>query len=417
MIAPWLIVVLIVGLCLLAEGFFSGSELALVSCDRVRLHQRAVAGDRGAMAAEALLKNPTVLFSTTLLGTNLSTITASTVTTLYLIKHYGAAYGSFALLLAPIILIFAEIIPKSVFQQRADVLVDRVAPILHLFRKVFYPAVWLVMRLTEPLLGGVREASAQGMPVTREELSTMLVAEEAQHGDMKAVERTMVTQILGMAEQRVRNVMVPLIELEILPQSATREAAVSVFELKGCPHIPVFAQRTHNVVGVLEATDVLCADKDTALQQLIRQPCFVPEEMRLNELFRMLRESKEEAAVVVDEYGGAVGLVTMEDIVEEFVGEIRDEFELDEQMYRRVGVSHYVINARLEVEIAEEELGLELPETDCETLGGILLERFGYIPKVGESTDIEGMRYVVKEASARAIQLIEVTRAPEEFTT
>lgn len=404
----WVVVSGIVLICLVAEGFFAGSELALVACDKVRLRQRAAAGSRGARMAEHLLANPALLFSTTLLGTNLSTITASIVTTLYLIQQYGPAYSSFALLLAPIILIFAEILPKSIYQHYANVLVDRSAPGLLFFRTVLFPAVWVVRWVTESLLGGVQRASAGEPRITRDELKELLRAEETRRGDIRPIERTMIARVLRLAELKAKNVMVPIIEYETLPISATRDAAIGICDVQGSPIIPVFSHRVFNVVGILEAIDVLCAAPDRPVRDLMHKPFYVAETMRLHDVFRALRQRREGAAVVVNEYGGAVGLVTLEDIVEEVVGEIPDEFSQDELLIHPLGGRRFMVQARTEIEVVAAAVGMTVPKGDYETLSGLLLHVFGYIPHVGEEMVIEGWRYRIQQATERTIVSVEL---------
>lgn len=403
-----IIVIGIVIGCLLTEGFFSGSEIALVSCDRARLRRRSQEGRYGATIAERLLNHPAKLFSITLLGTNLSTIIASTVTTLYLIERFGMAYGTLAILISPLILLFAEVLPKSIYHHNADRLVDRVAPLLLTFGTIFSPVIVLLQRLTDRLLGGVRKASGSERRISREELMSIMQGEETRGTDIRPSERTIVSRVLRLVELTAKNVMVPLIEIEALPGTATREAAFELFQLKGSPRVPVFSGRVYNVIGIVEATDVLCADSTQAIQELMHAPVFVPKTMRLNELFRLLRDRHEEVAVVVDEYGAAVGLVSLEEIFEEVVGDIRDEFELDQPHYRKLGATHFVMSGRLEVEAARDALGVSTPKGDYETIAGMLLHHLGHIPQVGEEILIDAWHYRVRQANARAVVEVEV---------
>ncbi|MBI2345593.1 MAG: HlyC/CorC family transporter [Deltaproteobacteria bacterium] len=410
---PISLVFSIIGLCLFAEAFFSGAELAMVSADKLRLHQRAVAGGRGAKIAEWLIGRPAWLFSTTLLGTNLAAITASVVTTFYIIHHYGPEYSAFALLISPVILIMGEILPKSICQHHANWIVDRVAPILAACSTVAYPLVWPLSRLTDRLLGGVRKASGGERRISREELVLMLdegaPAADPAATDIRPIERTMISRILRLAEQRAKNVMVPLAEMECLPASASREAALAVFDLKGYSRLPVYEHRIYHVIGILDAIEVLCETKDEPLTALMRPPLFVPEEMPLPELFRLLQERGEKASIVVDEYGAAVGLVTIEDLFEEVVGEIRDEFALGRQMYQVLGPHHYLISGRLEVEIANERMGLGIPLGNYETVAGALLQVNGSIPRMGDVIMIDRYRYRIRQATDRAVLEVEVT--------
>lgn len=227
--------------------------------------------------------------------------------------------------------------------------------------------------------------------------------------DIRPIERTMISRILRLAEQRAKNVMVPLAEMECLPASASREAALAVFDLKGYSRLPVYEHRIYHVIGILDAIEVLCETKDEPLTALMRPPLFVPEEMPLPELFRLLQERGEKASIVVDEYGAAVGLVTIEDLFEEVVGEIRDEFALGRQMYQVLGPHHYLISGRLEVEIANERMGLGIPLGNYETVAGALLQVNGSIPRMGDVIMIDRYRYRIRQATDRAVLEVEVT--------
>lgn len=411
---PFGLVLGVVVCCLLAEGFFSGAELAMVSADKLRLRQRAAAGGRGARIAEWLITHPARLLSTTLLGTNLSAIVASVVTTFYLIHHYGPEYSVFALLISPFVLIFGEIVPKSICQHHANWIVDRVAPVLAVCASVFYPVVWPLTRLTERLLGGVQRRSHGEQRISRHELALLLQETKPGEGagtDIRPTERTMIARILRLPTLKAKNVMIPLAEMECLPVTATREAALALFDLKGYSRLPVFEHRVYNIVGILDAIEVLCAAKEEPLQQLLRTPCFVSEETPMPEVFRLLRDRQEKSAVVVDEYGAAVGLVTIEDIFEEVVGDIRDEFTLGRQLFQVVGHQQYLVSGRLEVEVANEKLGLGIPPGEYATVAGAVIHHQGTIPRVGEVVRIGGYQYTVRQATDRAVLEVEVTKS------
>ncbi len=407
-------VLAIVVCCFLVEGFFSGSEIAMVSCDRARLRRRSREGHHGAKMAERLLGRPARLFSITLFGINLSAIVASTVTTFYLIDRFGPAYGSLAILLSPFILIFAEILPKSIYHHNADRMVDRVAPLLTMFGTIFSPVILGLQRLTDRLLGGVRRASGSERRITREELVSILHGEETRGTDIRPTERKIVSRVLRLVEMTAKNVMIPLIEIEALPNTATCEAAFELLQLKGYPRIPIFSGRIFNVVGIIEATDILGGDPSQKVQDVMHPAVFVPKGMRLNEVFRLLRSRREEVAVVVDEYGSTLGLVGLEEIFEEVVGDIRDEYEFDEPQFRKIALHHFYVTGRLDVKEAREQLGLDIPPGDYQTMAGFLLQRFGYIPQIGEQITIGSWVYRIRQATSRAILEVEIWFKPEE---
>ncbi len=397
--------IIAIALFLLLESFFSGSEISLVVADKIKLKARAEAGESPAKIAMWFVKNPAQFFSTVILGTNFAVVSASTIATIYLISTYGEKAEGFALLLSPVVLIFGEVLPKSLFQHYANKLVVKVVPFLMAAMYVMYPFVWMLSKFTNFLLGGVTSHLGREPRITREELSLLIHSSESP--DVKPSERKMVTKILELANQRVENVMVPLAHLEVVPVTSSKEAALAIFDLKGFSKLPVFENRSYNIIGVIDCLDCLFSEEG-GIRELISDVMYVHEGMHLHELYLLMRDKQESMAVVVDEYGAAVGLVTLEDVLEEVVGEIKDEYEFGHQHFRKLGVNSYLVSGATEVEEANEKLGLEIQKGDYETVAGFLLERFGHIPEVGERFSYGKWIYIVTKATERAIIEVEV---------
>ena len=403
-----IVLIIVILVCLFLEGFFSGSELALVVADQFRLRNRANQGDRKARTTLSLLKDPHKLFATTLLGTNVCVVTASTVLTYYIIQNYGEDYSFLALLLSPIILVFGEVLPKSIYQHHADLVAVRVGMLLRWISYVLFPFVWFFSKLTDLLLGGIRQTAIMESSISRDELALMLSSKEVTHSDMPLEERKMIRRILKLSDDEVENIMIPLVEVEMLPVTADTEAALAIFDLKGFSRLPLFEHRSHNIVGIIDASDCIFSASRRPLREIMRRVIYVPETMPLYELYETLQKEKEEMAVVVDEYGGATGLVTLEDLLEEIVGEIRDEYELGKQLYRALAEKRYLVSGRMEVEEANEKLNLGIPDGDYETVAGYLLEAFERIPEMKEEILLGGWKYIVRNATPRAVLEVEV---------
>ncbi len=398
-------------LCLVSEGFFSGTEIAMVSADRIRMKGLAAKGSSRAKLVCWWMRHPARLFSATLLGTNLSTVTASTVATIYLITNFGEEYGPLAVLIVPVTLIVGEMIPKSLFQSYADSIVLRVVPVLTTFSTIFYPVVWLYSKITNFLLGGVREYSSAEKPLTREELHFLITSSSHPESDLRPIERTMITQILRLAEKRVRHIQIPTTEMVAIPVTMPVEEAEHICDMTGYSRLPVYEERPYQFAGVLHDVELIDVAPDKALQDLMHPPLFVPEEMHLNDLFLFFRERKEEMALVVDEFGGVSGLVTLSDIFEEVVGEISDETNLTRQRYTIIGRDRFVVSGRLEIVEANEKLHLRIPLGDYSTIAGYLLWHVGRMPQAGESIDVGLWRFRIRSVSPRAILEIEISKA------
>lgn len=392
---------------LAVEVFFSGGEIAIVVADKMKLKAREDAGHTGAAAAMWFVRHPAHFFSTVILGTNISVVAASTVATFYLISHYGESSEIWALLLSPVVLVFGEVLPKSLFQHYSNRLAEKIGPPLIASMYAMYPLVWVLSKLTHVLLGGVAQHFGNEPRITREELSLIISSSESP--DVRPSERKMVQKILELANLRVQNVMVPLALVESVPINTSREAALSVFDLKGFSKLPVFEYRAYNIVGMLDCLDCLFGE-GREVKELIQPVPYVPNTMRLHELYLLMRDRREQIVIVVDEYGAAAGLVTLEDVLEEIVGDIKDEYELGRQHWRILGDGRFVASGRVEIGEAREKLGVDIPKGNYETIAGFILEKFGYIPKAGEKTHAGALEFIVRRATERMVIEVEIIK-------
>ncbi len=360
------------------------------------------------------MDHPARLFSTTLLGTNLSTVTASTVATVYLIQHYGESYGAWAIAITPLTLVIGEIIPKSLFQSYANSIVLRIAPVLTTFSTIVYPFVWIFSQITNLLLGGVRQYSGVEKPMSREELHLLLTSgSHHPHSDLRPIERTLIQRILKLAEKRVRHVQVPTTDMAAISVNSSIEEADRILDMTDYSRLPVYEDRPYHFIGIVHDVDLIDIDPTKPLRDVIHPPLFVPEEMHLNDLFLLLRERKSEMALVVDEFGGVSGLVTMGDLFEEGEGEIGDESDLARQRYQILAKDQFVVSGRMEISEANDKLQLQIPIEDYSTIAGYLLWYFGRLPVEKESITIGPWGYHIRKVSPRAILEIEIRKAQD----
>jgi len=403
------LLIFILVICLLVEGFFSGSEMAIVNAEKYRLAIRTDAGSRLARAALHMVKHPARFFSTTLVGVSLSTVTGSVVTTFFIISRYGESYAPLAILFWPFTLILGEMVPKSIYQYYADRLVLKVAPVLFVISWVLSPIIIPLSKLTDLLLGGVKRRFGAEPPLTREELETMIEIGVETSTDVMPMESTLISRIFDLADKKVVNIMTPLVDIVAVPIDATREEAASVMEQSGYSRVPVYQGRVFNIVGILAGTDLLFADEDISVGALVKPAYYVPEDMPLDELLLTMKRKGQPLTIVVDEFGGATGIVTTEDLLEEVVGEIRDEHDTQAPLYQRIGHHRYLVSGRLEVEQANDKLKLGIPTDDYETIAGFLLSKLERIPKVGEAVIIGNHIYIIRRANERAILEVEIS--------
>lgn len=404
----------IVLVCMLLEGFFSGSEIALVSADKVLIRTWKEQGVSAGRLLGNFLQEPEPILTTTLIGTNLSTVTGTTVFALLLKEHWGLEGGLYTvLLLSPLLLLFGELVPKSVYRRYSSEIAPVVIRPLTLLSRLLSPLVWIVQTGMAWLLRALGADGEDTLSVSRDELRLLLDRSETK--DVEQDEREMIHRIFDFPQITVREAMKPLIEIDAIEETESLERALAMFVETGYSRLPVFHERIDDIVGVLRATDLLGVDDLTQPCKLLMRPVpYVPESSKVDQLLPRLQRQPPGMAIVVDEYGGAEGLVTVEDILEEIVGEIEDEHDELSIDIRKRGEREFLVSARTEVDHLNEELAVAIPEGDYETLAGFLLEQIGHIPVAGESTSTDAAVFTVISATSRAIDEVQILLRDED---
>ena len=312
---------------LLLEAFFSASEIALTSANRRRLTHWAEQQVRGAAQALKLLERPERMVATTLLGSNLSEISNTILVTAFFLDAMGATGEWVAmLLLPPLILILAEIIPKSIGRQHPNRLAKRLAPILLVVSWVLYPLTFIFAGLSRLVLWLTGAHHTSQLPfISREDLH-LVVKKSGPEVDLERKERRIIQRILQFSLRTVKEVMVPLVRVTAIPDTLTVGQALEEFRSSRFSRLPVYHGRIDNLIGVLHDFDLLGEEgSDRTIRSFMRAVTYVPELKKIDRLLAEMQRRGTHLAVVVDEYGGAVGIVTIEDLLEEIVGEITDE--------------------------------------------------------------------------------------------
>jgi len=414
----WIGFIIIVG-CIVLEGFFSGAEIAIIAADRIKLRHLVSLGSKGAKQAQKMLQQPERFLGTTLVGTNISVVFGSVLLTMILSKipRFSENVEFYvALFLTPTALIFGEIVPKSVLQQHANTLVPILAPLLNVAFKLFYPVVLLVSTITNALLQMIGvEKKKRTQTLTREELKFLIRTDT--HGTIADRQRKeMMGRIFEFGDTTVKEVLVPLVDVVALEKGTEIPAAIKKIQDCGASRIPIYENRVDHLIGVIHAFDLLrVTPQDRTIDKFIRKAYYVPETMQLDDLLQNMQRHRTQIAFVVDEYGGSLGIVTLEDSLEEIVGEIEDEFdEFSEEMYKRFPDGSYRIYARMEIDEINDKLQLNLSEGIYETLGGFLLSKFRRIPSVGETMEYNGWLFKIEEADDRSIIRVHISPVKSE---
>ena len=399
------LVIIVIATCLLLQAFFAGFEIALVSCDKIKMKSLAEGGStRAKLVLKSFLEIERFI-STSLVGINLSLITSTVILTFYIQDTYGKGKEFYVvLILSPLIVIFGQVVPKAVFQKRASTMVLWSIYPLWVASKIFSPILFqinLFIKGLFKLLG-----STENPFITREELLHAIEGDETirQGGYREKI----IKRIFRFSETRVDEIMIPLIQVCALNEDTQTKDAVKIIKETGHSRIPIYHERVDNIIGMLHAFDLLGAKPDDPIRDFSLTPFYVPETKSVDELLDEMKEKSAGMAVVVDEYGGAVGVIALEDILEEVVGEIEDEYDKGIRLWRKISESEYLINPKIEIEKVNEELGLGIPEGEYDTLSGFLLSEVGSIPKVGEEIPFKNHRFIVTKASLRSVEEVKL---------
>ena len=418
-----------IAVCLVGCAFFSGSETAITAYGEARTRATAEAGGRSAWGFRLWRDHPARVLSTLLVGNTLVNIAAASLATDIALKlgvhnAVGVATGIMTFL----ILTFGEITPKSFAKQHAGVIAPVVMPAIGVLYYVLFPVNFafvevprLVARAASSLAApAVRAAGAPAAPsVTSDEIE-YLVRVGAREGALDKVRGELLRSVLEFHDIRVKEVMTPRTQIVALEATSAPAEVLRVVVDSEHSRIPVYEGSVDRIVGVLHAKDLLAemeragAPKDFPLGRLVRPAFFVPEQMQVSGLLREFQRRKTHLAVVVDEYGGTSGIVTLEDVLEQIVGEIHDEHDTEEKPVKALSDGVLLADASVPLRELEQVLKVDLPhDGDYETLGGMLIARSGRVPTEGSVVVSDGFVFKVRGSDERRVTLVEIARAPE----
>ncbi len=402
--------------CLLLSAFFSSSETAFTSLQRVRVEHMVNTKVPGAERVAKMMKRPEKLLSTILTGNNLVNTAAAALGTVLAVS----VWGKWGILIATIgvtilLLVLCEATPKIIAAHNAERLSIKLARPIEAASKAFTPAVLALSSIASrfsKLAGGKPVARSL---VSEEEIRTMISVGHRE-GTVEETEAEMLHKVFDFGDRPVREVMVPRPEVVSIEQGSTVADFLALYAESPLSRFPVYQENMDNVVGILSIKDVLMAlakgtiDNQSVIDDLVRPSYFTPETKHINELFIEMRDKNYRMAVIVDEYGGTAGIVSLSRLVEEIVGQVGDELAAVEKEYEAINEYTFQIDGNMRIEEANEEMGLELPEGDYETVAGFILDLLGHIPKRGEQLRYKGLKLVITKMRGLKIEEILLTK-------
>ncbi len=412
-----IIYIILFFLCLLLTAFFCSSETAFFFLQRIRIEHLISTGVRGAKLVARLIGQPDRLLSIILLGTNLVITAAAALATALAIRYMPEEQGVLIPSIAStvIILIFGESIPKTIATRHTERLSLTFARSIELLSWVFTPFVVVLSFIASgvsKLLGGTPAPMSLG---TQQNIRNMISVGHKE-GTVEEAEAKLLHKVFDFGDRPVSEVMVPRPEVISIEQGSKISDFYTLYEQYPLSRFPVYQENMDNVVGILSIKDVIMAqakgiiNNDTIIDELVRQAYVTPETKRINELFTEMQEKNYHMCVVIDEFGGTAGIVSLSRLVEEIVGPVGDELAAAEKDYEIIDESTFQVDGGMRIEEANEEMGLELPEGDYETVAGFILSILGHIPEENEQVKYRDLKIEVTEMKGPKIEKIQVTR-------
>lgn len=392
------------------SAFFSSAETALTTVNKIRVRTLAEAGNKSAITLMKILENQGKMLSAILVGNNVVNLTASSMSTTLVMSIWGnKAIGIGTGILTLIILVFGEISPKTISTLYSEIISLKYAKIIYSFMTVMTPVIYVVNILSSSFLRFIHvNPNRKQEAITEDELRT-IVDVSHEEGVIEFEERKMINNVFDFGDSVARDIMIPRIDMTLVEVDATYHELIDIFREELYTRIPVYEETSDNVIGIINMKDLLLIDKDQdfSIRDFLREPLYTYEYKKTAELMLEMRQTCNNVVIVLDEYGATAGMITLEDLLEEIVGEIRDEYDQDEENELvEVAPLEYVVEGSMKLDDLNDRLGLELESEDYDSIGGLIIGQLDRLPEQGEEVVCNGIRLVVDELDKNRIDKV-----------
>lgn len=394
------------------SAFFSSAETALTTVNKIRIRSLAEDGNKRAKTVLKITDDSGKMLSAILIGNNIVNLSAASLTTSLAYSFGGSMVAIASGILTVLILLFGEITPKTMATIHAEKMALIYAPIISIFMKVMTPVIFIINGLSIGVLFLLRvDPNAKNDLMTETELRT-IVDVSHEDGVIESDEREMIYNVFDLGDAKAKDVMVPRVHVTFADVNSTYEELLDIFREDKFTRLPIFEDTTDNVVGTINMKDLLLYDntKEFHIRDILREAYFTYEYKSISELLVEMRQASFNIAIVLDEYGETAGLITLEDILEEIVGEIHDEYdENEEDFVQEVSEREYIIEGSMNLDDLNDRLDLDLNSEEYDSLGGFIIERLDRLPEAGDSiVTEEGIRMVVEKLDKNRIEKVHV---------
>lgn len=394
------------------SAFFSSAETALTTVNKIRVRNLAENGSRRAKTILEITENPAKLLSAILIGNNIVNTAAASLTTTIAYRFGGSAVAFASGLITVLILLFGEITPKTTATVHAEAISLIYAPIFRVYIKLMTPLIFIINHLSGAILFILRiSPEDKNKAMTETELRT-IVDVSHEDGVIESEEKELIYNVFDLGDARAKDVMVPRVHVTFADVESSYKDLIDIYREDKFTRLPVYEETTDNIIGTINMKDLLLVDttEHFHVRDILRDAFFTYENKSISELLVEMRQSSFNIAIVLDEYGEMSGLITLEDILEELVGEIHDEYdENEDEFIRRIKDREYIVEGSVSLDDLNDELGLHLTSEDYDSVGGLIIEHLDRLPHAGdEITTQEGIRMVVEKLDKNRIEQVHI---------
>jgi len=404
---------IIIGILLLLSAFFSSAETALTTVNKLRIRSLAEDNVKEAKIVTKLIEEPSKLLSTILIGNNIVNLTTSALATVFTTEKFGSIYvGLGTGILTIFILIFGEITPKTVATIHSEKISLKYSRVIYFLTVIMTPIIYIIDKIALLALTILRvNPSAKSSIITEDELRT-IVDVSHEEGVIESEERRMITNVVDFGDSLAKDVMVPRVDMSFAEESLSYDSLVELFSIDKYTRLPIYSESRDNVIGIVNLKDLFFyngSKEDFNIKSIMREPYFTYEYKKTSELLIEMRRDSIPIAIVLDEYGATAGLITLEDLLEEIVGDIRDEYDDDEEdSIRLVSENEYIVDGNTKLGEINDIIGLHLESDDYDSIAGHLIYLLDHLPDIGESIIDQGIKYTVDSVVKNRIDKIHI---------
>lgn len=406
-------------LLLILSGFFSSAETSFISVNKIKLLPLAQEGNRRAQMVIDIIDQPAKMLSAVLIGNNIVNISCSALTTSFTISIWGnKATGIATGVLTLLVLIFGEITPKSTANIHATKMAMAYAPIIKALMTILTPVIYIVDRLAGFFLWLLRIDSQKKEDIFTEEEIRTIVNESQKEGVIESTEKKIINNLFDFGDSTAKDIMIPRIDMTLADVNSSYDDIISLFRQTMYTRIPIYENTPDNVIGILNIKDLIVnpANNDTFdIRNIMRKPFFTFEQKNTSDLFRDMQISSTSIAIVLSEYGTTSGMITTEDLLEEIVGEIRDEYDTDEKdALSKINDNTYRVDGSFKLDDLNDELGTSLESEDNDSIGGLIIEKLDSLPKAGDKLIVDNVWMFVEKASSNRAESVIIKLLPKK---